>query len=105
MTDWSFNEALLAQATKVKSLKERKSRARELMLDVVDNVLRPELEAHRRRHQVDSDRRTCLTTQPTAEEMSLFVEAWNRLALRGDCRFSLHNCYATTGSSHATPRT
>jgi len=96
MTDWSFNEHYWAKLGRVKSLSERKSRARrELMLDVVDNVLRPEfkklIEAGTSWIQVDEP---ALTTQPTAEEMSLFVEAWNRLVAGLDCRFSLHNCYS-----------
>lgn len=96
MTDWSFNEHYWAKLGKVKSLRERKSRARrELMLDVVDNVLRPEfkklIDAGANWIQVDEP---ALTTQPTAEEMSLFVEAWNRLVAGLDCRFSLHNCYS-----------
>ncbi len=99
MTDWSFNEYYWRKLGKVKSLKERKSRARrELMLDVVDNALRPEFEkliaAGAKWIQIDEP---ALTTQPTAEEMSLFVEAWNRLVAGLDCRFSLHNCYSDYG--------
>jgi 5-methyltetrahydropteroyltriglutamate--homocysteine methyltransferase len=99
MTDWSFNKYYWSKLGKVKSLKERKSRARrELMLDVVDNALRPEFEkliaAGTKWIQIDEP---ALTTQPTAEEMSLFVEAWNRLVAGLDCRFSLHNCYSDYG--------
>ena len=99
MTDWSFNEHYWRKLGKVKSLKERKNRARrELMLDIVDNVLRPEIEklitAGTKWIQIDEP---ALTTQPTAEEMSLFVEAWNRLIAGLPCRFSLHNCYSDYG--------
>jgi 5-methyltetrahydropteroyltriglutamate--homocysteine methyltransferase len=68
------------------------------MLDVVDNALRPEFEkliaAGTKWIQIDEP---ALTTQPTAEEMGLFVEAWNKLVSGLDCRFSLHNCYSDYG--------
>ena len=68
------------------------------MFDIVDNVLRPEFEklitAGTKWIQIDEP---ALTTQPTAEEMSLFVEAWNRLVAGLPCRFSLHNCYSDYG--------
>ena len=99
MTDWSFNKHYWRKLGKVKSLRERKSRARrELMLDIVDNALRPEFKkliaAGTKWIQIDEP---ALTTQPTTEEMSLFVEVWNRLVAGLDCRFSLHNCYSDYG--------
>lgn len=96
MVDWSFNEHYERRHSDVTDLRRRSYLARrDLILDVVDNILRPEVEdmisAGADWIQVDEP---ALTTKPDPEEMELFVEAYNRLTAGLDAYFSLHNCFS-----------
>ncbi len=103
VVDWSFNEYYETQLRK-KTVSERRvdlrriyyEARRNFILDLVKEVLRPELalliENGAKWIQIDEP---AITTRPDDEELELFVEAINDLT-RGfsNCKFSLHNCYS-----------
>ena len=96
LMDWSFNEFYDKKNHEIRDLKKRKSAARkEFIFDVVDEALRPEfkklINSGAKWIQIDEP---AITTHPSAEEMEMFVEAWNRLVKGSDCIFSLHNCFS-----------
>jgi len=94
LVDWSFNEYYLGKQTG-SNLKERKLEARrEFLLDIVENVLRPEIrdlvDAGASWIQIDEP---AVTTHPEPAELDLFVEAWNETVRGFTCKFSNHTCY------------
>jgi 5-methyltetrahydropteroyltriglutamate--homocysteine methyltransferase len=97
LADWTFNEYYEKKlAREIKDLKKRKSQAkRELVFDLIEEVIRPEIsrlvDAGARWIQIDEP---ATTTNPTNEEMKLFVEAFNETVEGFNCTFSLHNCYS-----------
>ena len=96
LMEWTFNEFYDKKNQNIKDLKERKFTARkELIFDIVDKALRPEFDKliaeGAKWIQIDEP---AVTTQPSKEEMDLFVDAWNRLVKDYDCIFSLHNCFS-----------
>jgi len=96
LTDWSYNEYYEKKHSGIKKLPKRRYKARQdLIFDIVDNALRPELEklvqAGASWIQIDDP---AVTTKETQEEMELFVEAYNRLTEGYDIDFSIHNCFS-----------
>lgn len=96
LVDWSFNEYYEKRQTTVKDFRARRLNARrELIFDLIKNVIRPEIKAlvdHGAKWiQIDEP---AATTNPSKEEMELFVEAFNETVKGFDCIFSLHNCYS-----------
>jgi 5-methyltetrahydropteroyltriglutamate--homocysteine methyltransferase len=99
LTDWTFNEYYEKKNSNIKSFPKRRREARrELILDIVDEALRPEfnklVDAGVEWIQIDEP---AVTTKETAEEMEMFVEAYNRLTEGFDIEFSLHNCFSNYG--------
>jgi len=85
LMDWSYDEFYVTRQNRELGPLERRKRAREEMLyDLVENVVRPELralvEAGARRIQIDEP---ALTTKP--EEVELYVEAFNEMVKGIDC--------------------
>ena len=97
LVDWSFNEFYEKKLREsIRDLRKRKIEARkEFLFDLIKEVLRPEIrklvEAGAKWIQIDEP---AATTNPTKDEMELFVEAFNELTKGINCRFSLHNCYS-----------
>jgi 5-methyltetrahydropteroyltriglutamate--homocysteine methyltransferase len=97
LVDWTFNEYYERRAARqIMDLKRRKSYARrEFIFDLIKEVLRPEIgrliEAGAKWIQIDEP---AATTDPSKEEMQLFVEAFNETVRGFNCTFSLHNCYS-----------
>jgi len=97
LVDWTFNEYYEKKSSgKRVDFKLRRSGARkEFLFDLVNEVIRPEIRglanAGARWVQIDEP---AATTNPTDEEMKLFVEAFNETVSGFDCVFSLHNCYS-----------
>ncbi|MDH7477021.1 MAG: hypothetical protein QHH17_01420 [Candidatus Bathyarchaeota archaeon] len=97
LVDWTFNEYYERKAGgKIKDFKKRKTAARrEFLFDLIKEVVRPEIshliEAGAEWIQIDEP---AATTNPSAEEMELFVEALNETVKGFNCTFSLHNCYS-----------
>jgi 5-methyltetrahydropteroyltriglutamate--homocysteine methyltransferase len=94
LMDWSYDEFYVTRQKRELGPLERRKRAREEMLyDLVENVVRPELralvEAGARRIQIDEP---ALTTKP--EEVELYVEAFNEMVKGIDATFTLHVCYS-----------
>lgn len=97
IVDWTFNEYYEKKLSgETRNLKRRKFQARRRFLfDLIEKVIRPEI-----RKLVDSGAEwiqidePAATTNPTDEEMELFVESFNRTIEGYDCTFSLHNCYS-----------
>jgi 5-methyltetrahydropteroyltriglutamate--homocysteine methyltransferase len=94
LMDWSYDEFYVTRQNRELGPLERRKRAREEMLyDLVENVVRPELralvEAGARRIQIDEP---ALTTKP--EEVELYVEAFNEMVKGIDATFTLHVCYS-----------
>ncbi len=94
LMDWSYDEFYVTRQNRELGPLERRRRAREEMLyDLVENVVRPELralvEAGARRIQIDEP---ALTTKP--EEVELYVEAFNEMVKGIDATFTLHVCYS-----------
>ncbi|MEM4713642.1 MAG: hypothetical protein QXQ61_03720 [Candidatus Bathyarchaeia archaeon] len=97
LVDWTFNEYYEKMLSgKTKDFKRRKLEARrEFLFDLIKEVVRPEIgklvEAGAKWIQIDEP---AATTNPSAEEMELFVEAFNETVRGFNCTFSLHNCYS-----------
>ncbi|MEM0007336.1 MAG: hypothetical protein QXR89_03610 [Candidatus Bathyarchaeia archaeon] len=97
LVDWTFNEYYEKKlSSKIKDFKRRKFEARrEFLFDLIKEVVRPEIsrliEAGATWIQIDEP---AATTNPSAEEMELFVEAFNETVKGFNCTFSLHNCYS-----------
>ena len=94
LADWSFSGYYL-QKQNAFSPKQRKTEARrEFLLDLVEQVLRPEIrelvDAGASWIQIDEP---AVTTHPEPQEMDLFVEAWNETVRGFNCKFSDHSCY------------
>ena len=94
LADWSFAGYYL-QKQHASSPKSRKIEARrEFLLDLVEQVLRPEIRdlvnAGASWIQIDEP---AITTHPERQEMDLFVEAWNETVRGFNCKFSDHTCY------------
>lgn len=97
IVDWTFNEYYEQKTWKrTKDLKKRKTEAkREFIFDLIREILRPEIkrliEAGASWIQIDEP---AVTTNPSDEEMQLFIEAFNETVKGFNCTFSLHNCYS-----------
>jgi 5-methyltetrahydropteroyltriglutamate--homocysteine methyltransferase len=102
VVDWSFNEyyeTVARRKAKGKRLDLRKiyfEARRNFIVDLVKNVLRPEVENLIKNGadwiQIDEP---AVTTRPDDEEMELFVDAINALTAGfTGCVFSVHNCYS-----------
>ncbi len=97
LVDWTFNEYYEKKLSgKIKDFKRRKLEARkEFLFDLVKEVIRSEInkliDAGAKWIQIDEP---AATTNPAAEEMELFVEAFNETVRGLNCTFSLHNCYS-----------
>lgn len=94
LMDWSYDEFYVARQDRGLGPLERRRRAREEMLhDLVENVIRPELralvEAGARRIQIDEP---ALTTKP--DEVELYVDAFNEMVRGLEATFTLHVCYS-----------
>jgi len=97
IVDWTFNEYYEKKVgDKIKDFTRRKFEAkREFLFDLIKNVIRPEI-----RNLVDSGAEwiqidePAATTNPSDEEMELFVESFNKTVKGFNCKFSLHNCYS-----------
>ncbi|MEM1563382.1 MAG: hypothetical protein QW161_01750 [Candidatus Bathyarchaeia archaeon] len=97
LVDWTFNEYYEKKlGRKIKDFKQRKLEARkEFLFDLIKEVIRPEIgklvEAGAKWIQIDEP---AATTNPSAEEMEMFVESFNETVKGFNCTFSLHNCYS-----------
>jgi len=97
LVDWTFNEYYERKAGgKIKDFKQRKTVARrEFIFDLIKEVIRPEIsrliDAGAKWIQIDEP---AATTNPSTEEMELFVDAFNETVRGFNCTFSLHNCYS-----------
>lgn len=94
LVDWSFNEFYLRR-TSATGPKQRKQEARrEFLLDIVQNVIRPEIrdlvDAGAKWIQIDEP---AVTTHPEPFDLELFVEGWNETVRGFNCKFSDHTCY------------
>lgn len=97
LVDWTFNEYYEKKFSgEIEDFKRRKFEAKqEFLSDMIKEVIRPEI-----RKLVDSGAKwiqidePAATTNPTDEEMGLFVESFNKTVKGFNCTFSLHNCYS-----------
>jgi len=97
LVDWTFNEYYEKKFSgEIRDFKRRKFEAkREFLFDLIKEVIRPEIskliDAGAKWIQIDEP---AATTNPTDEEMKLFVESFNETVKGFNCAFSLHNCYS-----------
>lgn len=102
VVDWSFNEyyenqtrGKISEGERIDLRKTYFEARRNFILDLVRNVLRPEvnilIENGATWIQIDEP---AITTRPDEEEMGLYVEATNELTRGFSCTFSVHNCYS-----------
>lgn len=97
IVDWTFNEYYEKRVVdKVQDFTQRKFEAKkEFLFDLIKNVIRPEIktlvDSGSEWIQIDEP---AVTTNPSDEEMELFVEAFNETVRGFNCIFSLHNCYS-----------
>jgi 5-methyltetrahydropteroyltriglutamate--homocysteine methyltransferase len=94
MADWSF-AGYYRNSRKASNLKQgRIEGKREFLLDLVEQVIRPEIrdlvQAGAEWIQIDEP---AVTTHPEPAEMDLFVESWNETVRGFNCKFSDHTCY------------
>ena len=97
LVDWTFNEYYEKKIDgKIGDFTRRKFEAkREFLFNLIKNVIKPEI-----KNLVDSGAEwiqidePAATTNPSDEEMELFVEAFNETVRGFNCKFSLHNCYS-----------
>ncbi|MCL6579439.1 MAG: hypothetical protein K6T73_08660 [Candidatus Bathyarchaeota archaeon] len=100
LVDWTFNEYYQKKLRgRVKDFRRRKLEAKhEFLFDLINEVVRPEIrnliDAGAEWIQIDEP---AATTDPTEEEMELFVESFNATVKGFNCTFSLHNCYSNYG--------
>ena len=97
LVDWTFNEYYEKRLSgKFRDFRRRKFEAkREFLFDLIKEVIRPEInklvDSGAKWIQIDEP---AATTNPTDEEMELFVESFNETVKGFSCTFSLHNCYS-----------
>jgi len=97
IVDWTFNEYYeKRQDREIRDLKRRRFEARkDFLFDLIKEVIRPEISelvgSGAKWIQIDEP---AATTNPSEEEMKLFVESFNEAVKGFDCVFSLHNCYS-----------
>jgi len=97
LVDWTFNEHYEKKSSgEIRDFKRRKFEAkREFLFDLIKEVIRPEISklvnAGAKWIQIDEP---AVTTNPTDDEMELFVESFNETVKGFNCAFSLHNCYS-----------
>ena len=97
LVDWTFNEYYEKKLSEeIRDFRRRKFEAkREFLFDLTKEVIKPEISklvgAGAKWIQIDEP---AATTDPTDEEMKLFVECFNETVKGFDCAFSLHNCYS-----------
>lgn len=97
LVDWTFNEFYEKRVVdKVQDFTRRKFEAKkDFLFDLIKNVIRPEIktlvDSGAEWIQIDEP---AATTNPSSEEMELFVEAFNETVRGFNCIFSLHNCYS-----------
>ncbi len=97
LVDWTFNEYYEKRLSgEFRDFRMRKFEAkREFLFDLIKGVIRPEIsklvDSGAKWIQIDEP---AATTNPTDEEMELFVESFNETVKGFHCTFSLHNCYS-----------
>lgn len=97
IVDWTFNEFYEKRLSgKIRDFGRRKFEAkRQFLFDLIKEVVRPEISklvnSGAKWIQMDEP---AATTNPTDEEMELFVDSFNETVKDFSCTFSLHNCYS-----------